>query len=157
MYIFYRAWECRVPLTQCFLLGLRHPGSWKNSLVSRSCRLVIHPRAACRGWEQAEEILPPVSRYVWSSAQLPACRHGLPASPPGRSACAARSLSGTRMDTFRAWRRGLHFLQAGLVCPCAAARLWLRQTVWAPRMPLVLAIHSATGTPYSWMPNNPGG
>lgn len=115
MYIFYRAWECRAPLTQSLLLGPRqsHPGCWRGSLVSCSCRLVIHPGAACRGREGAEEILP-APCPTCGAARSPACllRTRPAASPPSRGARAARSLSGRRTDTSRARRRGLRFLQA---------------------------------------------
>lgn len=131
----------RAPVTQSFFWGWGrlHPGCWKNSLASCSCRLVIHPRAACRGWEQAEEILPPVSRYVWSAHSwgLPADT-ARPASPlliwdrNGHLPCLEESLS------LPPGAQGLHPCVHVSVCPCSAARLWLQQSLWAPHVSAAL-------------------
>lgn len=82
---------------------------------------------------KAEEILPPVPSYVWSSAQSGSSRRagsamasaaclpadtaaapqgGVQASPLCCRSCAGCSLSARRIDTFRVWRRGFHFLPA---------------------------------------------
>lgn len=112
----------------------------KCSLVSCSCRLVIHAGAACRGWERAEEILPAVSRYVWSSSAqlgpgLPADT-ARPASPPSRGAAPAPYLRQEWTPSVPAGEPGTssRLPGAGPVSPCSAARLCLRQSVGAPHV-----------------------
>lgn len=121
-------------------------------------QLVIHPGAACRGWERAEEILPALCRYVWSSsAQLgpgPPADTARPASPQrplpicgknGHLPCLqeSRALPPGAQGPGPCVRVPQHGSGSGKAC---------EPLMSAPR---VSAMRSAAGRPCSWMPNNP--
>lgn len=120
-----------------------------------SCSGCVQGPGASRG---NQEILPPLSRYVWSGAQLgrPACLPADTASPPslpapylpqnGHLPCPQESLAlpPAAQGPEPCVRVPQHGPGSGRTCEPLVCPL------------RVLATHPAAGRAYSWMPNNAG-